>query len=394
MEKDKTVCKYEARDGVEISLTFDTVKKYLVSGNKEAVTDQELMYFLGVCRSRGLNPFKKDAYLIKYGSDPAAIITSIDYFRSRARAQSDCVGWKRGIIVQDSDGKLRDSAGIILEGEKLIGGFFEAQPEGWTVPFRLEVNLAGYIKKTKDGRPTRFWQADNQPTMISKVAEGQGLRSLWPDEFQGLYEEAEIKAPAIDMTRVEGGGFEEEKNPDTSKFNDLLETVQVDKTVLGKYLELSAESMSKTVDEIKVIFADDWKDSWATYCKWAKNQFTKAPHGEQPEPETDKAPDDTGRLTEVDINTLLAKAPGSLSEHEWEGIKTMPGGWNNLKANYTTFIFKHKKHIMCAPMPAYDDMKDKWERLESITEPWPLTHITAEPGPSATQDGSKAPNDP
>ena len=207
MTEEKGIVKYQARDGQEVTLSFENVKKYLVSGNKEAVTNQELMYFLGVCKSRGLNPFKKDAYLIKYGNDPAAIITSVDYFRSRARAQKDCTGWKKGIVVQKEDGTLRDSAGIMLENEKLIGGFFEAQPEGWSTPFRLEVNLKGYIKKTKEGRITRFWEEDNQPTMIAKVAEGQGLRTLWPDEFQGLYEEAEIKAPTIDMAQAGNGTY-------------------------------------------------------------------------------------------------------------------------------------------------------------------------------------------
>ena len=79
MQEEKTIVKYEARDGQEIKLSFSAVKKYLVQGNSQAVTEQELMYFLGVCKSRGLNPFKKDAYLIKYGNDPAAIIISIDY---------------------------------------------------------------------------------------------------------------------------------------------------------------------------------------------------------------------------------------------------------------------------------------------------------------------------
>ena len=56
MDKEKNVVKYESRDGQEIKLSFDTVKKYLVQGNANAITEQELMYFLGVCKSRGLNP--------------------------------------------------------------------------------------------------------------------------------------------------------------------------------------------------------------------------------------------------------------------------------------------------------------------------------------------------
>jgi hypothetical protein len=56
------------------------------------------------------------------------------------------------------------------------------------------VNLSRYIKKTKDGRTTRFWSPENQPEMIVKVVEGQGLRATWADEFQGLYVDAEMQS--------------------------------------------------------------------------------------------------------------------------------------------------------------------------------------------------------
>lgn len=234
-QEEKGIVKYESRDGQQIKLSFQTISKYLVQGNGKC-SEQELMYFLGVCKSRALNPFKKDAYLIKFGSDPAAIVTSIDYFRSRARAQPDCKGWKKGVIVQLEDGTVEDSAGLVLEGERLVGGFFEAQPEGWAHPFRLEVNLNGFIKKTKDGRITRFWEESKQPIMIAKVAESQGLRTLWPDEFQGMYEkdeiqpseasiiDAEIVRNADDLTskiqeNVTGEEIKDNKDPDHGVWN-------------------------------------------------------------------------------------------------------------------------------------------------------------------------------
>ncbi len=151
---------------------------------------------MGICKSRGLNPFIKDAYLIKYtANDNAAIIVSIDYYRKRARAQADCRGWKCGIVVKNLRDEIEYREGaIILDGETLIGGWFEAMPDGWDVPMKKTVNLNRYIKKTKDGRTTRFWSPENQPEMIVKVVEGQGLRSTWPDEFGGLYVDAEMQS--------------------------------------------------------------------------------------------------------------------------------------------------------------------------------------------------------
>ena len=163
--------KYKAKDGQDIALNFETVKNYLVQGKRELVTPQEVMFFLGMCKSKGLNPFKKDVYLVKYDQTPAAIVTAIDYYRSRARAQSDCKGWQKGIIVKTKDGEIKRTNGLLLEDETLLGGWFTGQPDGWEVPFELEVNLAGFIKTRADGKPTQFWTKDKQPLMIMKVAE-------------------------------------------------------------------------------------------------------------------------------------------------------------------------------------------------------------------------------
>ena len=52
-------------NGEEIKLSTSMIKNYLVSGNG-AVTDQEVMMFLTLCRYQHLNPFLREAYLIKY----------------------------------------------------------------------------------------------------------------------------------------------------------------------------------------------------------------------------------------------------------------------------------------------------------------------------------------
>lgn len=197
--------------GQPVKLTPGMVRQYLVTGKSELVTDQEIVYFMHICRARGLNPFNKDCYLVKYGQEPAAIIVSIDKLRYQARKSGDCVGWKSGVIVQKQGGELRYSNGLILDGEKLLGGWFEGRPKGWDEPFRLEVNLNGYIKKTRDGQTTQFWQPDKQPMMIAKVAEAQGLRRLWPEQMQGLFVQEEINSglhdePPIDITPAASGG--------------------------------------------------------------------------------------------------------------------------------------------------------------------------------------------
>ena len=200
--EERVIASYQSKDGQEIKLSFDNVRKFLVSGKSEFVTEQELMFFIGTCKSRGLNPFKKDCYLIKYAqNDPAAIVVSIDYYRSRAKAQADCVGWSSGIIIETVDGTVTHRSGsFIRENETLLGGWFKAKPKGWDEYFEWSIPLKPFVKKTSQGGVTRFWSDDNQPYMIAKVAESQGLRRLWPDEFQQLYIKEELHAGPRDIT--------------------------------------------------------------------------------------------------------------------------------------------------------------------------------------------------
>jgi phage recombination protein Bet len=271
---------YTAADGQEIKLTMDMVRKYLVQGHGNLVTVQEMVFFLNICRSRKLNPFIKDCYLIKYSEgDPAAIVTSVDYFRKRARAQKDCKGWRSGIIVAAKDGNTKDTAGLILDNETLLGGWFEAKPDGWTDPLRLEVNLRGYIKKKKDGSITRFWSPENQPSQIQKVAESQGLRKLWPDEFQGIYSEEEITQLDRSMALDIKDDVIEEKNPQKLiAVFDASMPAKADRTLVDEYLTRVAAGNMKTVDEIKAAAASDPKELdnlWKLFPAWCKQQKAK-----------------------------------------------------------------------------------------------------------------------
>lgn len=320
MSEEKGVVKYQAKDGQEISLSFENVKQYLVQGNREAITKQELMYFLGICKSRGLNPFKKDAYLIKYGNDPAAIVTSVDYFRARARAQKDCRGWQNGIIVQKENGELRYSKGIVLDGEKLIGGWFSAKPEGWDAPFELEVNLPGYIKKTKDGRTTRFWEEHNQPTMIAKVAESQGLRHVWPDEFQGLYEETEIRmARDVEMKEQPNGSYAHEETPISAINKQVREQEDAgsipENEIINLFWHLK-EPGFKTQLPAFIQAYPDWPTEVQTKFEQKYRKIMDKPFGETPEP----SPEQTSPPDPASDTQEQEKPPETQNEPAQQGI--------------------------------------------------------------------------
>lgn len=298
---------YQAADGNEVRLTPDIVKKYLVQGKGELVTVPELMYFLNICRARRMNPLVKDCYLVKYTEkENAAIITSVDFFRKRARAQKDCKGWKKGVIVKTKDGQVRDSYGLVLKDEELVGGWFEAQPDGWLNPFRLEVNLSGYLKKNGEGKLTRFWQAENQPTMIAKVAEAQGLRSLWPDEFQQIYSEDEMPPTGNDaMPLID---IEAEAAPD---FDSQLPD-GIDRAALDKYLALCAGHFKKPVETIKAEAAKNMAGFLSEFRKWTTAQRPKKEQGKRQDKgqsAEDMRRQVQDRIQQEELRTAAASAP-------------------------------------------------------------------------------------
>ena len=68
--------KYMA-NGMQVTLTPGTVKNYLISGDKDRVSDQEVAMFINLCRFTGLNPWLREAYCIKYGNEPATMTVGV-----------------------------------------------------------------------------------------------------------------------------------------------------------------------------------------------------------------------------------------------------------------------------------------------------------------------------
>lgn len=188
---DKSIVKYQTDSG-EITLSPDIVRKYLVNGNG-AVTNQEIALFLALCKFHRLNPFLRDAYLVKFGTQQATIITGKEAFMKRAMKAKDCKGFKAGIVFStDKNGGIDYTDGVIPPGHKLIGGWAEVYKEGWVYPLRVEVSFDEYVGKTKDGFPNRMW-TEKPATMIRKVALVQALREAFPEDLGGMYSPEELE---------------------------------------------------------------------------------------------------------------------------------------------------------------------------------------------------------
>ena len=174
-------------------LTADTVRNYLVSGGGN-VTDQEVVMFLELCKAQKLNPFVKDAYLIKYGNQAAQIVTGKDVFIKRAYENPNFDGMRAGVVILKKDGSLEYREGSLkLANETLVGGWCEVYLKDKRCPAKAVVSFDEYAGRKANGQLNSMW-ANKGATMIRKVAQSQALREAFPSEFRGCYQKEELGA--------------------------------------------------------------------------------------------------------------------------------------------------------------------------------------------------------
>ncbi|MBP3930901.1 MAG: phage recombination protein Bet [Peptostreptococcaceae bacterium] len=183
MKNSLATLEYTMQDGQV--LTADTVRNYLVSGNG-AVSDQEVVMFIELCKAQKLNPFIREAYLIKFGNSPANIVVGKDVFFKRANRNPDYEGMRAGIVVVTKDGEVKEREGSLkAPGETLIGGWCEVYVKYKKHPIKSVVSLEEYSKSQST------WKSMPM-VMIRKVAMVTALREAFPEDLQGMYDASEI----------------------------------------------------------------------------------------------------------------------------------------------------------------------------------------------------------
>lgn len=180
-------------NGNQITLTPETVKNYLVSGDKDKVTTQEVAMFMNLCQHNNLDPWLKEAYLIKFGTEPATIVAAKEAYTKRAEGNEHFNGYDAGIILlnEETNEVNYRKGSFKLPNETLVGGYAEVFRKDREHSYRIEVSLDEYIGKKKDGNPTMIWRT-KPTTMIRKVALVQALREAFPGNIGGAYIAEEI----------------------------------------------------------------------------------------------------------------------------------------------------------------------------------------------------------
>ena len=213
-------------NGYEVKLNPAIVRKYLLAGNGQ-LTDQEIMYFMAMCKARQLNPFIREVHLIKYGSTAAQVVVGRDAYQKRATKHKMYNGMETGIWVERNDtGEIIKRNGSILSTTKetLLGGWCKVYRKDWEHAIEVEVNFNEYVGKKSDGTVNAQWST-KPVTMIVKVAESQALRKAFVEELGGMYEADELNINENDLNNEpvvvnEEPKVQEQKEPEVINEED------------------------------------------------------------------------------------------------------------------------------------------------------------------------------
>ena len=186
----KMMVKFEI-DNREIKLTPSIVKEYIVGDSNANITNQEFKLFTELCMVRKLNPFLKEAYLIKYGNQPAQIVVGKDAILKRAINNKDFNGREQGIIIQNEEDEIEYRKGTFkLSTENLVGGWAKVYRKNWEYPTEVTVSFEEVAQKKKDGELNSNWLKKG-PTMVEKVALVRALRETFSEDIGGMIDESE-----------------------------------------------------------------------------------------------------------------------------------------------------------------------------------------------------------
>jgi len=287
-------------NGEKIKLSPVIVKKYLVSGDASKVSDQEVMMFIKLCQYQKLNPFLREAYLIKFGDHPATLITGKDTFTKRAAKSKNSDGYEAGILVQNTkkEVEFRVGAFFIAGVEKLLGGWSTVYRVDKKHPVKITVGLEEYIGKKSNGEVNGQW-SKKPATMIRKVALVQGLREAFPEDFEGMYSPEEMN--------IDDNGLDDKKIDIKAEMNKGLdetaprkaEKIQKDNIWgIAQEKEMSLEELKKySLDNVKAPLNNLTHDQANSLLEMLEKYV-------KPEPEPEPTQIDAEQLSEEDAKAL------------------------------------------------------------------------------------------
>lgn len=226
--------------------SIDDIRKVFGS----SLTDAEFEQFKGLGIATGLNPFRKEMWVVKYGSQAAQIFVARDGYRIIALNhpdydyhQCDCVYENDSFEVIAGEVHHRYS---LKDRGKIMGAY--------CITKRKSSSKAVYhfVKFAEYNTGKSLWISKPE-TMIKKVVEGHALRASFQDVLGGTYIPEEVPE---EMAQQPRHASEEqvnqintlviEKNVDNDRIKKALGFYKVD-----KFDELSQEQADTIIKRFK-----------------------------------------------------------------------------------------------------------------------------------------------
>lgn len=138
-------------------------------GLTKKLTEGEKSTYVQIAKAFGLNPFKREIHVSKYG-EIMSIITGYEVYIKRAERTGQLDGWS-ATTTGSVEGKDLKAIVTIYRKDR-------------SHPFVWEALYEECVQKTGQGAVTKFWQ--KAAFMTKKVAISQGFRLCFSDELAGM----------------------------------------------------------------------------------------------------------------------------------------------------------------------------------------------------------------
>lgn len=254
------VVSYSLSNGENITLDAQTVRNFLTNGDAK-VSDKEVVMYVQLCKAQQLNPFLKEAYLIKYSENqPASIVVAKDAFMKRAESHPQYGGMKSGVIVLTKNGEIKEREGsFYLPNESVVGGWAKVFRNDRKSEIYDSVAFDEYAGKDKNGNLNSMWRG-KPGTMIQKVAEVHAMRKAFPERLSGLYIEDEMGKSQVVSTmnlsdqqaqQYDLSGMEEIDEPTTVTHDDGFEQYGMPEDDMDAYMDEIADKYAEEEESPK-----------------------------------------------------------------------------------------------------------------------------------------------
>jgi phage recombination protein Bet len=134
-----------------------------------------------IAKARKLNPILKQIYFVKRWAQGRGEVWAPQVSIDGMRAMAERTGKYDG----------QDEPEFVEENGAVTKCTVRVYRKDWTRPAVGVAYFKEYVQKTKEGKPTKFWN-DMPHTMLAKCAESLAMRKAFPEDMGGLYTAEEM----------------------------------------------------------------------------------------------------------------------------------------------------------------------------------------------------------